>query len=102
MTQDQLKINLAMAGDVIEGCKVLLNYCLLDENSLSDDQFDILLDVFGEEEIASHSLMYIYSMGAQEESNKPLIDDLFNIMYQKFSERNKETINFSNKNSIYA
>ena len=108
MTVKQLKIDLAMAGDVIECCKVLLNYCLTDENTLTDSQLETIIDMFGEQEIASHALMYVYSMGVEEDSSdyektgNTLVDELFKIMYDKFLKEAGKTPIFSAIKNINA
>lgn len=109
--EEKLKMDLSMSPDALECCKILVDYCLK-EDKLSEDQFKVILDMFGEEVIASYSLMYIYSISGDfdrdnlKESDigqgSSFVDDLFKILYDKFIGSSEHGVVFSSQKHITA
>jgi hypothetical protein len=82
---DSLISDIKSSENTYELCRVLVDASFGEDNSLSDEQFDILTDIFTDSEIAAAIIMFLHNF---EEFNYDLekIKILYDIVHDKFHE----------------
>jgi hypothetical protein len=74
-------------------CRVLLDTCFADKE-LSEPQLDVLVDMFGEPDLASHALLHLHSLTMIEDMWE--MNEVYSIIYEKFVSDSAEMVTLLN------
>jgi hypothetical protein len=95
---DSLIVNVKNSESTYDICRVLLDASFGENNLLSDEQFNILSEIFTDSELTAALIMFLHNF---EEFNYDFekIKILYDIVHDKFHE---ETFDFSSNKNIIA
>jgi hypothetical protein len=78
---NNLLSKLHLTSNPNEVCKVLMDECFSDV-SLSEEQFNVLIEIFGEPDLASYALLYLTTIFLLEDSLE--LSEIYKVVYKKF------------------
>lgn len=93
----ELMNRLKLTSNGTEACRVLIDACFSD-SVLSDSQFSVLVDMFGEPDLASHALLHLHSMMVVEDMWE--MNEVYNVLYEKFVSASPEMVTILNPSII--
>ena len=81
-----LQDDLNNAETITDMCVILLDHCF-EDNELSEEQLALVFSLFGEADITSRALMFLYSNA--ESIDLYELSGLYQTIYNKFAENNE-------------